>query len=194
MSRPILPAMLVAAICSSGVFASDAGAQVPRDPVTAAPAAPLPDGPAFRDPKTGQIWTPENVGKDTKPVSPEDRAFNPSGQTVKSGQRVDESPQTRHVGTVPITAGPTVPLVAVDNLSLHVQPGGRWQAVLYLQNNSGSALAPVLGCGFTNAGNLVQDTRVTLPMVAGGERVGFVVTGPASEVFVDSVSCNVVSP
>ncbi|MBS0518482.1 MAG: hypothetical protein JSR90_07295 [Proteobacteria bacterium] len=154
----------------------------------------MPDTPAFRDPKTGQIWTPENVGGKGGPVSPEDRAFNPSGQSVNSSQVVEEMAQVHKVGTVPVTAGPTVPLVMLDNVALQVQPGGRWQAVLYLQNNSGSAQSPVLGCGFTNGGNMVQNTRVTLPAVPPGDRVGLVVTGPGSSVFVDSVSCNVISP
>ncbi|SKA12571.1 hypothetical protein SAMN02745126_03700 [Enhydrobacter aerosaccus] len=193
MSRHITSAACAVSVLFAVAITADAVAQTGSAPVTAIPSATV-TGPEFRDPKTGQVWTPENVGKDDKPLSPQDRAFNPSGQTVNPGQTVDELPQIRQVGTVPVTAGATVPLVTLDNVSLNVQPGGRWQAVLYLQNNSANGLSPVIGCGFTNGGNLVQNTRISLPIVAAGTRVGIVVSGPGSEVFVDSVSCNIVSP
>lgn len=194
MSKLILPAMLVVSLSLDATLMATAHAQTSGAPVMATPSQPMPNYPAFRDPKTGQVWTPENVGGKGGEVSPQDRAFNPSGQTVNSGQVVEEMAPVQKVGTVAITAGPTVPLVALDNVSLQVQPGGRWQAVLYLQNNSGGPQTPVLGCAFTNGGNMVQDTRVSLPAIPGGDRVGLVVTGPGSAVYVDSVSCNVVSP
>ena len=98
------------------------------------------------------------------------------------------------VGQVPITAGPTVPLVEIDNPSLSVQPGARWRVVMYLQNNSASTFAPSLDCRFTNAGNTVMASYVLIPPVAGGNRVGLVFSGPPSDIFVDNVSCSVLSP
>src|SRR4029450_6445669 len=100
--------------------------------------APTPGGPEFRDPKTGQVWTPETVGQDGRPLTgPDDKAFDPQGQNARlkvAEQRV----RGRPVGTGPVTAGPTVPIVGMDSASLRAVPGQRWQAVLYLDNNSGN--------------------------------------------------------
>ena len=48
--------------------------------------------PEFVDPKTGQVWTPENVGGKSGPNTPADRAFDPLAQaTVVQGVVVQES-------------------------------------------------------------------------------------------------------
>jgi hypothetical protein len=107
---------------------------------------------------------------------------------------VDQTVPTHHVGAVPITAGPTVPLVQIDNMTLHVTPGRRWRAILYLDNNSASTFSPVVACEFNNGGRAVERTRGLLPPTAGGERVGFAILGPRSQTFVDSVHCHVDSP
>lgn len=180
-----------------GLAGGPAGAQLPRTPVTAAPQPAMPNEPAFRDPKTGQVWTPENVGEGAHPVppaGPQDRAFNPNAQSVPNQTVFQQQARVRLLGTVPITAGPTVPLVNIDNVTLRVRPGARWSVVLYLQNNSASTLAPSLDCRFTNSGRLVLDSYVTVPPVAGGQRVGLSLAGPPSELYVDNVSCQVVSP
>jgi hypothetical protein len=45
----------------------------------------------FRDPKTGVVWTPENVSKDSRfesanpPSTPADRAFDPKTQIATAG-------------------------------------------------------------------------------------------------------------
>lgn len=171
-----------------------ASAQLPRKPVTAAAQPAAPGVPSFRDPKTGQVWTPDNVGEGGKPVAPEDRAFNPSGQAVNVGKVYEQNAQVRIVGKVPITAGPTVPLVEIDDPQLTVQPGARWRVVLYLQNNSASTLAPSLDCRFTNGGNPVLASYVLIAPVAGGDRVGLTFFGPPSDIYVDSASCSVLSP
>jgi len=183
----VLP--LVAAV----TLAAPALAQLPRTPVTVA-AEPNNKEPSFRDPKTGQVWTPENVGEDGKPVAPQDRAFNPAGQAVANQQVLQQEAKVHTVGTVPITAGPTVPLVAIDNPALRVIPGGRWRLVIYLQNNSGSTLAPSLLCRFTNGGKLVLATYVTTRPLTGGERVGLSIAGPPAYDFVDSATCAVTQP
>jgi hypothetical protein len=169
-------------------------AQLPRNPVTAAPQPAAPGVPSFRDPKTGQVWTPNNVGDGGPPTTAADRAFNPSAQSVSIGQVYQQNAQVQVVGQVPITAGPTVPLVEIDNPSLSVQPGARWRVVMYLQNNSASTFAPSLDCRFTNAGNTVMASYVLIAPVAGGNRVGLVFSGPPSDVYVDNVSCSVLSP
>ena len=113
----------------------------------------------FKDPKTGEIWTPETVGQDGRPLTgPDDKAFNPSAQNVPVAM-IDQHVRGRPVGTLPVTAGPTVPIVVMDNASLRAVPGQRWQAVLYLDNNSGNPVEPVLECRFTNGGKAVMDTR-----------------------------------
>jgi hypothetical protein len=143
----------------------------------------------FRDPKTGQIWTPENVGGGPAPTTPADRAFNPQGQAAAVPGMVVQAPSVRVLGSVPLTAGPTVPIAVIDDASLSVIPGQRWQVTLYLNNNSAGTINPVIDCRFTNGGQLVESTRASLPPIAGGQRVGLVVYGPTSNLFVDRSDC-----
>jgi hypothetical protein len=150
--------------------------------------------PQFRDPKTGQVWTPQNVGGKSGPNTPADRAFNPQAQTGTVPGVVVQTPTVALLGTVPITAGPTVPIAIIDNSSLSVVPGQSWQVVLYLDNNSAGAINPVIDCRFTNAGNLVQTTRANLPPVGPGQRVGLAIGGPPTTLFVDRADCQLVSP
>jgi hypothetical protein len=184
-------------IATMACVAASAQAQLPRSPVTggAGPGyqAVPPGVPSFTDPKTGQVWTPDNVGGAGNPSLPQDRAFNPSGQAVTQ-QVVQQQAQMHVIGSVPVTAGPSVPLVVIDNPSLTVQAGVRWQVVLYLQNNSGSTLAPTLDCRFTNGGQPVLNSIVSVPPVSGGTRVGLTVSGPPSSLFVDGVGCSVIQP
>jgi hypothetical protein len=147
----------------------------------------------FRDPKTGQVWTPENVGQDGKPIGPDDHAFDPSAQGAPL-QAVLQKSVVKPVGSVPITAGPTVPIVELQNLALRVMPGKRWQVAMYINNNSGNAVAPVVECRFSNHGQPVTLTRTTLSQVGPGVRAGFTVAGPRAETFVDKANCTVVTP
>ena len=119
--------------------------------------------PEFRDPKTGQIWTPNNVGLVPGPNTPADRAFDPLGQAVRVDGVVVQRPKVTPLGAVPITAGPTVPVVNIENATLRAVPEQRWQVVLYLNNNSGRTVVPLLHCSFTNAGKPVEQTRVLAP-------------------------------
>jgi hypothetical protein len=171
-------------------MASAALAQAPRSTLDAAASTGVPE---FKDPKTGQVWTPETVGQDGKPIGPDDKAFDPKAQNAPT-QVAQQSVRGKPVGTVPITAGPTVPIVVMDNASLRAVPGQRWQAVLYLNNNSGSPVDPVIECGFMNAGKPVMNTRATVQQTGPGVRQGLVIYGPRTDVFVDRVSCRVVSP
>jgi hypothetical protein len=186
----VLP--LIAAMMT--FVAGPASAQLPRKPVTAAAQPAAPGVPSFRDPKTGQVWTPDNVGESGKPVAPQDRAFDPGGQAVAVGQVYQQEARVRVVGRVPITAGPSVPLVDIDDPTLTVQPGTRWRVVMYLQNNSASTLAPSLDCRFTNDGNAVMASYVLIAPIAGGDRVGLTFAGPPSDIYVDRVSCSVLQP
>lgn len=189
------PRFLVLPLVVATTFATwPATAQVQRNSVTAAPEQAAPGVPSFRDPKTGQVWTPDNVGGGPAPTTAADRAFNPNAQSVSIGRVIQQNAQVRVVGQVPITAGPTVPLVEIDNPSLNVQPGARWRVVMYLQNNSASTFAPSLDCRFTNSGNTVMASTVLIAPVAGGSRVGLVFFGPPSDVFINNVSCSVLSP
>ena len=148
----------------------------------------------FKDPKTGQVWTPETVGQDGRPLTqPDDKAFNPQAQNVPL-QVVEQRVRGRQVGTVPITAGPTVPIVTMDNASLRAVPGQRWQVVMYLDNNSGNAVAPVVECAFTNAGKPVMDSRAIAEPIGPGVREGLLIYGPRVDIFVDRASCRVASP
>ena len=178
--------------CLAGMtLASATFAQVPRSSLEVAASTGAFE---FKDPKTGQVWTPETVGQDGRPLTqPDDKAFNPQAQNVPL-QLVEQRVRGRPVGTVPITAGPTVPIVAMDNASLRAVPGQRWQVVMYLDNNSGNAVSPVIECAFTNAGKPVMDTRATADPIGPGVRQGLLIYGPRVDVFVDRASCRVASP
>jgi len=99
-----------------------------------------------------------------------------------------------HIGTVPITAGPNVPLIAADSASLRVIPGGRWEFLVYLNNNSALTLAPVLTCQFTNGDKPVAVTRALVSPTVAGERVGLAINGPQAQFFVDRASCQITMP
>jgi len=191
--QSVLRNVTVAAAAALSMVAAHgiAVAQAPRPQVNAVPQQGSPDEPAFRDPKTGQVWTPDNVGEDGKPVAPSDRAFDPRAQAARIEGVVEQRVRPKKVGSVPIAAGPTVPLVEIDNPVLREAPGGRWRVALYLANNSASTFAPVVGCKFDNGGRVVERTRALLPPTPGGERIGFTLYGPRSNIFVDSVHCHV---
>ncbi|MPZ35939.1 MAG: hypothetical protein GEV13_34125, partial [Rhodospirillales bacterium] len=126
-------------------MASAAAAQAPRSSVAVAASTGAPE---FRDPKTGQVWTPETVSQDGRPLTgPDDKAFDPKAQTTPA-MVAEQRVRGRPVGTVPVTAGPSVPIVVMDNASLRAVPGMRWQAVMYLDNNSGNPVEPVIECRF----------------------------------------------
>jgi hypothetical protein len=185
----IVPRILIGLVAMTVTQA--ALAQAPRSSVGVAASTGAPE---FKDPKTGQVWTPETVGQDGRPLTgPDDKAFNPSAQNV-AATMIDQKVRGRPIGTVPVTAGPTVPIVAMNNASLRAVPGQRWQAVLYLDNNSGNPVEPVIECRFTNGGNPVMATRATVQQTAPGVRQGLVIYGPRVDVFVDRVSCQVTAP
>ena len=180
------------AICFIGMtMESAAMAQAPRSSVEVAASTGAPE---FRDPKTGQVWTPETVSQDGRPLTgPEDKAFNPEAQNVPA-RSVEQRVRGRPVGTVPVTAGPTVPIVAMDSPSLRAVPGQRWQAVIYLDNNSGNPIDPIIECRFSNAGNAVLDARAIVQTTAPSVRQGLVIYGPRTDVFVDRATCRVTAP
>ena len=174
-------------------IATAASAQAPRSKLA---TAATPGVPEFRDPKTGQIWTPNNVGLGNQPLPPgqDNLAFDPLAQTVRIAGTVVQRPQITPLATVPITAGPTVPIVNIDGATLRAVAAGRWQSVMYLDNNSAKTVLPVIYCNFTNSGKVVEETRALLPPVGAGIRVGFTIYGPEASLFVDRASCEVTSP
>ena len=155
----------------------------------------------FRDERTGKVWTPENVSKDNQtpaqqaamPQTPADKAFDPNAQVVPN-QVVVQHPRGNLMGTVPITAGPTVPVAQIDSPWLQAVPQQSWLSVVYVTNNSAGVIDPVVGCTFTNAGRPVQETRVVLSPARPGERWGFPVYGPPVTTFVDRVVCRLLAP
>ena len=176
---------------AAGTVAAPAQAQTPRSSVDMPVSQPVQE---FRDPKTGQVWTVNNVGQKSGPPTPEDLAFDPLGQIVYVQGVVTQRPSIVPMSSVPITAGPTVPIVNLGDATLSAVAGKRWQVVLYLQNNSASTVTPLLNCRFTNAGRLVEQTHVLVPAVGAGLRVGMVVYGPKTDLFVDRANCDVKSP
>ncbi|MGQ3301034.1 hypothetical protein [Reyranella sp.] len=178
------------------MLASAAGAQAPtpvqRSSVEMSTSAGMQE---FRDPKTGQIWTPANVGQGRigKPT-PADLAFDPLAQAERIKGVVIQRPGFTPLGWSAPTAGPTTPLVTMDNASLSAVPARHWQVVMYVSNNSAGTLAPMVDCRFTNAGKLVEETRALLPGIGAGVRGGLTIYGPKTDLFVDRASCRVVSP
>jgi hypothetical protein len=154
----------------------------------------------FRDEKTGKVWTPENVSKDTQlrpsnePVTPADKAFDPNAQIATATGIVVQRPSATLMGVVPITAGPTVPLATLESPSLQAIPGDRWVAPIYLTNNSGADVNAQVGCTFTNGGRSVQETRIVVPTAGPGQRLATVAYGPRTEIFVDRVLCRLLTP
>ena len=154
----------------------------------------------FRDERTGQVWTPDNVSQDNRPAAANqphtaaDRAFDPSAQVATANGIEVQRPTATLLGTVPITAGPTVPVAVLESPTLQVVPGGRWIAPLYVTNNSAGDVNAQVGCTFTNGGRSVQETRVVVPTAHAGQRLATVVYGPRAEVFVDRVLCRLLTP
>lgn len=183
--------VVVAAGIAGLMLASAAWAQAPRSSVNMSATSGVPE---FRDPKTGQIWTPLNVGQQSGPPTPQDLAFDPLGQAVYVNGVVTQRVGVVPLSSVPITAGPTVPIVNLGEATLRAVPGRRWQVVLYLDNNSANTVTPLIDCRFTNSGKLVEDTHALLPAVGAGLRVGMVVHGPKTDLFVDRANCSVKSP
>ncbi len=151
----------------------------------------------FRDDRTGKVWTPDTVSQDNRlapPTSERDKAFDPRSQmAVVEGVTV-QRPRATLMGVLPITAGPSVPIVTLDGASLQAVPGERWLTVIYITNNSANVVDSVVGCTFTNAGRKVEDTRVIVPPAGPGERLGVPVFGPRVDLFVDQASCRVMTP
>jgi len=87
-----------------------------------------------------------------------------------------------------------LPVVSIDNPSLHAIPGQRWQTALYVTNNSMDVVQPVLGCEISNGGRVVEETRVIVPAIGPGERWGVSAYGPPTGIFVDRVTCRVIAP
>jgi hypothetical protein len=186
--------LVVGALMVAGDAVAPAMAQAPRPVVKAAVTKPAPGEPEFRDPKTGQIWTPENVGQDGKPLKPGDQAFDPLAQAVVVGGVVQQQATSKFIAKIPVTVGPTVPMVDIDNPTLRVVPGARWRVAIYLNNNTASMMSPIIDCTFTNDGRKVEETWVLIQPTAGGTRVALTFYGPRSEIFVDMVSCRVAEP
>ena len=189
---------LLATLAGSLVVASAAFAQAPGTVGAGVSANGVTQ---FKDERTGKVWTPENVSKDNQtpqqqaamPKTAADKAFDPSAQSVGT-QVVVQRPRGNLMGIVPITAGPTVPAVVIDSPWLQAVPQQNWLSVVYVTNNSGNVVDPVVGCTFTNGGRPVQDTRVVLSPAGPGERWGVPVYGPPVSTFVDLVTCRLLSP
>ena len=190
------PAKVILAVLTAAMLATAANAQTLAPVQRSSIEIPTTSGlPEFRDPKTGQIWTPQNVGQGPigKP-SQADLAFDPLAQAQRIKGVVVQRPKFAPLSWSAPTAGPGAPLVTMDNASLSAVPARRWQVVMYVSNNSAGTLAPMIDCRFTNAGKLVEETRALLPGIGAGVRGGLTVYGPKTDLFVDRAACRVVSP
>jgi hypothetical protein len=152
----------------------------------------------FTDTRTGKVWAPSMESLDayqpTDPNHPVNREFNPRDQQASIPGMVELHPKAELMGTVPITAGPTVPIWAIDTPTLQAIPGKRWIAVLYVTNNSGETINPIVDCHFTNHGQKVESVRLIVPPAGPGERLGMGVRGPRVDMFTDAVTCLPMAP
>jgi len=156
------------------------------------------NGPPITDSRTGKTWTPDMIPLNdprSGPMNPAvDRAFDPHSQIAMVPGTVLQRPHANLMGIVPITAGPTVPRVVLDAPSLQAIPGQHWLAILYVTNNSGDTVDAVVDCHFTNQAAKVEDVRLLVPPAGPGERLGLPVRGPRTDLFVDRVTCQLMSP
>ncbi len=161
--------------------------------------------PQVRDSRTGRTWTPDlsgpanmedvdQMGQPTSPNAYVNRAFDPRSQSAHVTGVVVQRPRANLMGTTPITAGPSVPIVTIDLPTLQALPGRYWLSILYLTNNSGATVDAVVGCHFLNRDQDVENVRVIVPPAGPGERLGVPVRGPRTDLFIDRVTCNVISP
>jgi hypothetical protein len=150
------------------------------------------------DTRTGKVWTPawdsEDARQPTDPGNPVNREFNPRSQTASVPGMIIQHPRATLMGTVPITAGPSVPIMTLDTPSLQAVPTKRWIAILYVTNNSAGSIDPIVDCHFTNHGQKVESIRAMVPTAGPGERLGFAVRGPRVVMLVDKVSCMPMAP
>lgn len=166
---------------------------------TVAATAVLAQG--FRDPKTGQVWTQENVSKESRPANrlsepttSADRAFDPNAQVAAVPGVVVQRPVATLVSSVPITAGPSVPIATLESGPLVAIPSDHWRTTMYVANNSAGLAYPEINCRFMNSGRVVQDTHIVVPAVGPGQRVSVEVQGPRTDLFVDRVPCRLLTP
>lgn len=150
----------------------------------------------FRD-ENGKVWTPDNVGQpDSKPVPPEDRAFDPRRQVVHTLTVSIQVPEFRVIGTVPVLSGPgsSVPIVTLEAPSLRLDNRERWVASLVLANNGARIIDAEISCRFNNDDSAVEETKIQLRGVEPGQRVAARVRGPQGQLFVNNAVCAVDSP
>jgi len=182
------------ALALGGLAAIGLATSVPAQNMAARPGV----AGQLTDTRTGKVWTPswdsEDAFQPTNPDHPVNRAFNPRGQTASVPGMIEQRPRANLMGIVPITAGPSVPIMAIDAPSLQSVPGQRWISILYVTNNSAGSIDPIVDCHFTNHGQKVESIRVNVPTAGPGERLGLVVRGPKIDMFVDKVTCVPMSP
>ncbi|CAN5500038.1 hypothetical protein BH10PSE6_BH10PSE6_02090 [soil metagenome] len=183
-----------AALALGGLAAIGLSTSAVAQSMAASPGVPG----QLTDTRTGKVWTPswdsEDRSQPTNPNHPVNREFNPRGQTASVPGMIHQQPRANLMGTVPITAGPSVPIMTIDAPSLQAVPGQRWISILYVTNNSANSIDPVVDCLFTNNGQKVESIRVGVPTAGPGERLGLAVRGPRVEMFVDKVTCVPMSP
>jgi hypothetical protein len=150
------------------------------------------------DTRTGKVWTPSWESLDayqpTDPNHPVNREFDPRAQRESVPGMIAQRPRAELMGTVPITAGPGMPVMTIDAPSLQAVPGQRWISVLYVTNNSPVSIDPIVDCHFTNHGQKVESIRLYVPTAGPGERLGVAVRGPRVDLFVDKVVCVPMAP
>ncbi len=149
----------------------------------------------LRDPRTGKVWNPVLVQDGSAAANSGSQVSCacdlPLQDEIVSGV-VTQHARAASMGTLPHLGGKSLSFVEVDVPSLQAAPTKDWLAVLYVTNNSRKTVNVVLDCSFIGAGQKIESARVAVPPAAPGERLGFSVRGPQTNLAVDRVTCGVV--
>ena len=171
----------------NGVSGRGAGApqqrgQPPRRPARRSSAIPRPvrSGPRRRSARTAG----RSPGRRTRPSIRRRRTRRPR----VAEQRV----RGRPVGTVPVTAGPTVPIVVMDSPSLRAVPASVGKPCCTSTTTAATRSTPSSSAVSPTPATPSWTTRAIVQTTAPSVRQGLAIYGPRTDVFVDRVSlpCN----
>ena len=127
-----------------------------------------------------------------------DRAFDPNASGTyrpPEGAMPKPQPAVRRTGPRPIPNFPNpMPLVSLAASNLTYGEARYWQVTIVITSNTPRALDTQIRCSFINAGRPVAEAYFGPTTIAPGEQITTDLIGPATTTYVDSTTCNVLSP
>lgn len=138
----------------------------------------------------------QQMGQMNQPGDP-DRAFDPNagGYRPPEGAMAKPQPPVRRTGprAIPNFATP-MPLVSLAANNLTYGEARYWQVSIVITSNTPRALDTQIRCSFINAGKPVAEAYFGPTAIQPGEQISTDLIGPPTTTFVDSTTCNVLSP